>query len=136
MNNTRFSTAIHILTLLSKSPNSWITSDWIAGSININAAIVRKEISVLRNAGLIISKQGKEGGSQLGKSPELISLADIFIAINETELLGKKNQNPNPDCPVGKNINKELDILYHEVDQQVLDFLKTKSLTDFGQQFD
>lgn len=136
MNNTRFSTAMHILTLLSKSQDDWMTSDWIAGSININAAIVRKEISVLRNAGLIISKQGKEGGSQLGKSPELISLADVFITINESELMGKKNQNPNPDCPVGRQINKELDILYHQVDQKVFDFLKTKTLKDFGQQFD
>lgn len=136
MNNTRFSTAMHILTLLSKSQDNWMTSDWIAGSININAAIVRKEISVLRNAGLIISKQGKEGGSQLGKSPELISLADVFVTINESELMGKKNQNPNPDCPVGKYINKELDVLYQQVDEQVFNFLKTKTLKDFGQQFD
>lgn len=136
MNNTRLSTAMHILTLLYKSPDVWMTSDWIAGSININAAIVRKEISVLRNAGLVISKQGKEGGSQLGKSPELISLADIFVAINESELLGKKNQNPNPNCPVGKNINEELDALYHQVDRRVIDFLKTKTLKDFGQQFE
>ncbi|MGV4412887.1 Rrf2 family transcriptional regulator [Chryseobacterium sp. T1] len=136
MNNTRFSTAMHILTLLYKSSNVWVTSDWIAGSININAAIVRKEISVLRNAGLVISKQGKEGGSQLGKSPDSITLADVFITINESELLGKKNQNPNPNCPVGIKINEELDSLYHGVDRQVIDFLKTKTVKDFGQKFD
>lgn len=136
MNNTRFSTAMHILTLLSKSQDNLMTSDWIAGSININAAIVRKEISVLRNAGLVISKQGKEGGSQLCKSPELIKLSDVFIAINESELMGKKNQNPNPDCPVGKNINQQLDVLYQQVNQQVEDFLSTKTLKDFSQQFE
>lgn len=61
MNNTRFATAIHIMTLLAKSPQDWLSSEWIAGSININPAIVRKEISVLREGGLIVSKQGKEG---------------------------------------------------------------------------
>ena len=44
MNNTRFATAIHILTLLDKNSDAWLTSEWIAGSININSAIVRKEI--------------------------------------------------------------------------------------------
>jgi DNA-binding IscR family transcriptional regulator len=61
MNNTRFATAVHIMTLLAKSPQEWLTSEWIAGSINVNPVIVRKEISVLREAGLITSRQGKEG---------------------------------------------------------------------------
>lgn len=63
MNNTRFATAIHIMTLLAKSPQDWLSSEWIAGSIHVNPVIVRKEISVLREAGLIVSKQGKEGES-------------------------------------------------------------------------
>ena len=67
MNNTRFATAVHIMTLLAKSPQEWLTSDWMASSINVNPVIIRKEISVLREAGLIISRQGKEGGSQLKK---------------------------------------------------------------------
>lgn len=67
MNNTRFATAIHIMTLLAKSPQDWLSSEWIAGSININPAIVRKEISVLREGGLIVSKQGKEGGASFLK---------------------------------------------------------------------
>ena len=52
MNNTRFATAIHIMTLLAESPQDWLTSEWIAGSININPVIVRKELGVLREAGL------------------------------------------------------------------------------------
>ncbi|MBL7878738.1 MAG: Rrf2 family transcriptional regulator, partial [Chryseobacterium gambrini] len=70
MNNTRFATAIHIMTLLTESPQDWLTSEWIAGSININPVIVRKELGVLREAGLITSRQGKEGGSQLAKSAD------------------------------------------------------------------
>ena len=135
MNNTRFSTAVHILTLLAKSPGDWLTSDWIAGSININPVIVRKEISVLRNAGLVISKQGKEGGAKLAKSPGNITLADILKAINDNDLMGKKNQNPNPDCSVGKLINTELDQLYTEVDKQVEHFLESKSLKEFCENF-
>ncbi|CEJ70400.1 Rrf2 family transcriptional regulator [Chryseobacterium oranimense] len=136
MNNTRFATAIHIMTLLAKSPQEWLTSEWIAGSININPAIVRKEISVLREAGLITSRQGKEGGSQLGKSAEQISISEIYRAVKNTEVLGKKNQNPNPACSVGKEINTHLNTLFEETDQLVTQFLGDKSLKEFSEQFE
>ncbi|RKS95972.1 Rrf2 family transcriptional regulator [Chryseobacterium defluvii] len=136
MNNTRFATAIHIMTLLEKSPQEWLTSEWIAGSININPAIVRKEMSVLREAGLIISRQGKEGGSMLAKNPESISISDIYSAVKNTEVLGKKNQNPNPACSVGKEINDHLNTLFDETDKLVVSFLGNKSLKEFSDQFE
>jgi len=136
MNNTRFATAIHIMTLLAKSPQEWLTSEWIAGSINVNPVIIRKEISVLREAGLIISRQGKEGGSQLGKTAELITISEIYKAVKNTEILGKKNQNPNPACSVGKEINVHLNTLFEETDHLVVKFLGDKSLQEFADQFE
>lgn len=136
MNNTRFATAVHIMTLLAKSPQEWLTSEWIAGSINVNPVIVRKEISVLREAGLITSRQGKEGGSQLGRNAETIFIAEIYKAVKNTEVLGKKNQNPNPACSVGKEINVHLNTLFEETDQLVVNFLGDKSLQEFADQFE
>ncbi|TZF94249.1 Rrf2 family transcriptional regulator [Chryseobacterium panacisoli] len=136
MNNTRFATAIHIMTLLAKSPQEWLTSEWIAGSINVNPVIIRKEISVLREAGLIISRQGKEGGSQLGKNAELITISEIYKAVKNTEVLGKKNQNPNPACSVGKEINVHLNTLFEETDHLVVKFLGDRSLQEFADQFE
>ncbi|MGC5746636.1 Rrf2 family transcriptional regulator [Chryseobacterium sp. NFX27] len=136
MNNTRFATAIHIMTLLAKSPQEWLTSDWMAGSININPVIVRKEISVLREAGLIASRQGKDGGSQLAKNADQISISEIYRAVKNTEVLGKKNQNPNPACSVGKEINIHLNTLFEETDVLVTQFLGDKSLKEFSEQFE
>jgi len=136
MNNTRFATAIHIMTLLAKSPQEWLTSDWIAGSINVNPVIVRKEISVLREAGLIASRQGKDGGSHLTRNAEEISISEIYKAVKNTEVLGKKNQNPNPACSVGKEINVHLDTLFEETDKLVVGFLGNKSLKEFSEQFE
>lgn len=135
MNNTRFATAIHIMTLLAQSPHEWLTSEWIAGSINVNPVIVRKEMSVLKQAGLIISRQGKEGGCQLAKNADVISISDIYLAIKNTEVLGKKNNNPNPACSVGKEINNHLNTLFSETDKLVLKFLSNKSLKEFSDQF-
>jgi Rrf2 family protein len=135
MNNTRFATAIHIMTLLAEIPQDWLTSEWMAGSININPVVVRKELSVLREAGLVTSRQGKEGGSQLAKSADSINISDIYLAVKNTEVLGKKNQNPNPACSVGRDINDHLNTLFAETDQLVLNFLGDKSLQEFSDQF-
>ena len=135
MNNTRFATAIHIMTLLAKNSPEWMTSEWIAGSININAVMVRNELVILKKNGLVESKQGKDGGVRLAKNAEEITIAEIYAAIKNSEVLGKKNQNPNPLCNVGKDINENLEVLFSDTDDLVLQFLKGKNLSDFTKQF-
>ena len=135
MNNTRFATAIHVMTLLAKNSPEWMTSDWIAGSININAVMVRNELVILKKNGLVESKQGKDGGVRLAKNAEEITIAEIYAAIKNSEVLGKKNQNPNPLCNVGKDINENLEVLFSDTDDLVLQFLKGKNLSDFTKQF-
>ena len=77
MSNTRFATALHILTLLADKDEEWMRSEWMAGSININPVIVRKELSVLNEAGFVISRKGKDGGFKLSKPSSEITLAEI-----------------------------------------------------------
>ena len=136
MNNTRFATAIHIMTLLAKDPQEWLTSDWLAGSINVNPVVIRKELGNLKKSGLVESRQGKDGGVRISKNPEEVNVAEIYQAIKNSEVLGKKNQNPNPLCSVGKDINKNLNVLFSETDDLVFEFLKNKKLSDFTDQFD
>lgn len=136
MNNTRFATIIHILTLLAKNPGQWLSSDWIAQSIHVNPVIVRKELSVLQEMSWVISKKGKEGGSMLHVSSDEISLADIYKAVKNSNVLGKKNDCDGSKCPVGKGINKELEQLFKETDEVVFNALQHKSLKSFTKQFD
>lgn len=136
MSNTRFATAVHIMTLLATVPQEWLTSEWIAGSINVNPVIVRKELSELRKAGLITTRLGKDGGTRLSKSAEEIKISEIYEAVKNNEVLGKKNQKPNPACSVGKEINGHLSMLFDQTEQLVKGFLGDKSLQEFTNQFD
>ncbi len=135
MNNTRFATALHILTLLAHKPEEWLSSDYIAGSICINPVMVRKELAVLNEAGLVISRKGKEGGSRLNRPGGEISLTDIYLAVKNSEVLGKKNRNTNPLCPVGRQINTRLDDLYTDTDRLITTYLERRTLSDFAGQF-
>ncbi|MFT3980890.1 MAG: Rrf2 family transcriptional regulator [Ferruginibacter sp.] len=135
MNNARFAIGVHIMTLLAKFPGEWLSSEFIASSINVNAVIVRKEIAVLKAAGLVESRQGKEGGSTLGKKLKDIRLSDIYAAMKSSEVLGRKIQDPSPKCPVGKQINRNLDTLFGEADEAMMSFLQRRSLKDFAGNF-
>jgi DNA-binding IscR family transcriptional regulator len=84
---------------------------------------------------LVECKKGKEGGTRLGKNLNQITIAEIYNAVKNSEVLGKKNQHPNPKCEVGKVINQHLDLLFSETDEVVVNFLKEKSLKNFIEQF-
>lgn len=135
MNNTRFATAIHILVLLTKYPDERLSSEWIAGSIDVNPVIIRKELICLQKAGFVNSRKGKDGGYKLNRSSEQISMANIYLMVKSTDVLGKKNTHPNPKCPVGKQINQRLAVLYDEIEGLIIDSLKDKSLKDFSERF-
>lgn len=135
MSNLRFATAIHILVLTEKFNNQLITSDFIAGSINVNPVVVRREIKFLREAGLIGSKKGKEGGCYLAKNPNEILLGDVYQIVNQENIFGKLNQT-NPACPVGKQMNENLGNLFNKAEQDLINVLNKKSLKEFSNEFD
>ena len=136
MYNVKFATSLHTLTLLCSADGEWLTSDYIAGSVNVHPAIIRKEVSNLRQHGLIISKEGKGGGSTLAKPAKDIKLSDIYNAVMKHQpLLGRVN-NPNPSCSIGKNINKHLDNLYVEAENALVQKLSKTNLLNFTKQFE
>ncbi|WP_316846813.1 Rrf2 family transcriptional regulator [Pedobacter psychrodurus] len=133
MNNIEFATALHILTLLAIFKEN-LSSAYIAGSININPAMVRKSLGVLRMHGLIETKEGNGGGSSLAKPADKVLLSDVYRAVNEALLLGKLNK-PNPECKVGKQINQHLTKLYHRADHALIKELSSITLADFSKKF-
>ena len=135
MNNTRFATVLHILTLLANNKGEWLNSEWIAGSININSVVVRKEISNLNEAGLVKSRRGKSGGAMLAKSSSDITLDSVYLVVKNSEVLGKRNIKTNPKCPIGKVINQKLDNLFSSIDESVVKELKSKTLENFVSEF-
>lgn len=135
MNNGRFAIALHILVLLDKAKGELLSSEWLAGSININPAMVRKELISLRQHGFVQSKEGKNGGTALAKKASEISLGAIYESVRQLSLLGHSKNTPNPQCPVGKNINTHLNSLYNDTERILVDQLNKQSLADFSAKF-
>ncbi len=100
--------AVHILSVIAVSPQE-CTGDFIAASVNTNPVVVRRIMAMLKKAGLIDVRPGV-GGATLLKPPDEITLLDIYRAVELTEGAGLfgLHENPNPACPVGRNIASAL----------------------------
>jgi Rrf2 family protein len=107
----------------------------MAGSININPVLVRKEISNLKKHGLVASKEGKAGGFMLAKPSKQIRLSDIYKAVRQTPVLGQTKNTPNPKCLVGKQIDKHLNNLFDEAEEALVKKLDKTTLSEFTNRF-
>ena len=108
---SKFTAAVHILACIDIFDGQMrVTSDFLSGSTGVNAVIVRNVLGQLRNAGIVETRQGS-GGAHLAKALDEITLYDIYEAVDcvDDEGLFHFHENPNADCPVGRNIHKAMD---------------------------
>ncbi len=127
--NIQFAMAIHVLTLLARSGESAVKSEYVAGSVNTNAVVIRRLLSQLNQAGLVASQTGAFGGTRLAKTPDSINLVDVYKAVCCGEVFALHGS-PNQDCPVGKNIEAVLCNLQKEIDNSVTVALARYTLAD------
>ncbi len=141
MSHGRFAINIHILTILANVGKGemvgmvWVSSEFIAGSIDINPVLVRKEISHLRKAGLVESKEGKNGGSALAKPASKIFLSDVYKSVYERPVLGNVKNHSNAHCPIAQQINEHIEVLYQSAEDAILEKLGCTTLQQFSDKF-
>jgi Rrf2 family protein len=107
--NTRLAVAVHVLTLLEQSRGEPLTSEYLAGSVNTNPSLIRRLLSQLARAGLTTSQMGSGGGALLAKPADSITLLDVYRAMDEDGEMIPMHPAPNPNCPVGRNIQGVLE---------------------------
>ena len=129
---SKFTVAVHILTCIDIFGGQMrVTSDFLSGSTGVNAVIVRNVLGQLRNAGIVETRQGS-GGAHLAKALDEITLYDIYKAVDcvDDEGLFHFHENPNADCPVGRNIHKAMDDRLQTAQAALENELKSTTLAE------
>ena len=124
--SSRFTLAVHIFTCIDTFQNEYkVTSDFIAGSTNVNPVIIRKILLQLKAAGLVQVARGTGGTT-------ITTFLDIYKAVEcvEDNKLFHFHENPNPQCPVGKNIHNILDDKLQQVQDAMERELQSITLED------
>ena len=95
--SSRFTIAIHILTCIETFKNDYkVTSDFLAGSINVNPVVIRRLLSQLKAAGIIEVARGT-GGANVARPLKEITMLDVYRAVECVDKgeLFHFHENPN-----------------------------------------
>lgn len=133
--SSRFTVAVHTLLAIHILGNEYkTTSEFIASSVNVNPVVIRRTLLSLKAAGLVTVKAGS-GGAALSRDIKNISLYDVYAALDCIEgSLFHFHENPNADCPVGKNIHAILDTHLAAAQTAMENELKSVTLADLTEQ--
>jgi DNA-binding IscR family transcriptional regulator len=113
------------LSLLAITPSAHFTSEWIAGSVGTNPVIIRRVLGQLKKAGFVTVRAGS-GGAFLRKGLDEINLLDVYRAVDVVEegQLFNIHEEPNPQCPVGANIQTVLQLLLSRAQEAMESILR------------
>lgn len=109
--SSRFTIAIHIFScIIAFEQEKKITSEFLASSVEVNPVVIRKILLKLKSAGLVNVQRGT-GGTAIARPLEEITFLNIYDAVEcvDDEGLFHFHENPNGECPVGRNIHNVLD---------------------------
>lgn len=127
--STRLSDAVHILAFLALSPDGVISSSTIARSIHTNPSYVRQLMSSLRKSQLITSVKGRPCPA-LARNPCLITLLDVYRAVEGDKPLLHQDIHTNPACDVGVSVQLILRDCYDLVQTKAEETMQTITLQE------
>jgi len=128
--NSRFSTAVHILTLLASMPEERLTSEFIALSVGTNPVVIRRQLALLRQANLVESKGARGGGWSLTRDPEKITLRKVRDALGAEASFRMHRNEPHPKCLVGQHVRGVLEDVYADAENAVMKSLDRWTVAD------
>ncbi|HJA95726.1 MAG TPA: Rrf2 family transcriptional regulator [Firmicutes bacterium] len=134
---SRFTVAVHTLLVIHTfGKEQKTTSDFIAASVQVNPVIIRRTLLSLKAAGMIEVKAGS-GGATIVRDLKDITLYDVYRAVDSVEGdIFHFHENPNPACPVGKNIHAVLDTHLADAQAAMENVLKKVTLFDLTCELD
>ncbi len=110
--NSRFASAVHIMTFLGYIGPDGSNSKTIARSLKTNPVVVRTLLKDLANQGLVQLRRGRLGGVHLARSPDDIDLGQIYRAIDSASGSLLLRQEINPRCIVARTMLTALPPLF------------------------
>ena len=127
--NSRLSLALHTLGHMAGDPQQMRTSADIAEHAGTNPVVVRRVLGKLREAGLLASEKGHAGGWRLARAPEEITLADVYIALDES-LVATGQDDETPACSVEHVLQRTVVSVLEDVERNLIERLAQTTIAE------
>lgn len=129
--STQFAVAVHVLTFLAAvEADENVTSEMLADSANANSVYVRRVLGPLREAGIVTSRPGTQGGWGLARPADSIRLDEVWLAVSGADAHVLRLHDPNPGCLVGRGIQGVLEGIDADTAGAVRSTLHRRTIAD------
>lgn len=119
------------MTALAARAESGLTSSAVlAQSVGTHPAFLRGLLGLLKAAGLIEVKQGKTGGACLARPAQTITLAEVYVAVEEDPTVPTHACEPSATCFVGQGILEALEPALKDVEAAIVAKLGETTIAD------
>ena len=102
--SVQFTVAAHVMTALAFFRGQHISATSLAESVNADPTFVRKSLSKLSKAGLIVTTRGKNAATTLTRPAKQITLLDIYRASTAPPTFAVHTYPVEKKCAVSRNI--------------------------------
>lgn len=113
---SEFGIAVHALVYLNHKART-LSSEELAENICTNPARVRKVMASLKKAGLVVTKEGIDGGYSFPLAPEQVSLQKISEAVGARFVSAAwRSGDTDMECLIASGMADIMDGIYGELD--------------------
>ena len=114
---------------MAEKPDHVRTSADIAQHAGTNPVVVRRVLGRLKEAGLLTSEKGHAGGWRLARKPGRITLADVYLALDES-LVASPVASEASSCSLEYALHQRVSDVLQDVEKNLIDRLSETSILD------
>jgi Rrf2 family transcriptional regulator, repressor of oqxAB len=118
-----FAVAVRALAMLADSA-CVCPSAAIAGEVRTHAVFLRRILAQLARAGIVEAREGRDGGYQLCRPAESITLADVYQALNAASPIAVSRAPFDTTCPGDSPLGLALGEVQLEIERGVIEALR------------
>lgn len=133
--DNRLSRMLHVLIHMSAHEGA-ATSEAIARMLSTNPVVVRRTMAGLREAGYVRSAKGHNGGWELVRPLEEITMADVYRALGSPHLFALGLADDDRTCLVEKAVNARIADTLSSARAMILDSFGSMTLADLRADFE
>ncbi|MEO9683645.1 MAG: Rrf2 family transcriptional regulator [Tateyamaria sp.] len=127
--NSRLSLALHTLGHMASEPDRVRTSADIAEHAGTNPVVVRRVLGKLREAGILTSEKGHAGGWRLARGPHEITLADVYIGLDES-LVATNEEEAVSTCSVENILQRKVASVLEDIERNLVERLAATTIAE------
>lgn len=134
LKSVQFAVAAHIMAVLGFYEGDEIASRTLADSVQADPTFVRKSLSKLSKAGLVVTKRGKRGASVIARPARQITLLDMYGASGAPPAFTTHSYPGDKRCPVCRNMKECMSDVLSRVQDSLEKSLAKITLADLASQ--